>query len=153
MYILQIYFTWTKLKSDGRKKRDVVFRKNSGSREIRTLASCIAAIVANHYATPHQLFVSKYIWCALFLFLYSFSTKQLSWITFSQSTILRFESTNLSNESLVNEGYTTLIKIFNSNINCQRSNLRNNKYLLKTKKANTYLFKMFIKRCSCCLKK
>ncbi len=53
MHILQIYFTWTKLKSEGRKKRDVVFRKNSGSREIRTPASCIAAIGANHYATPH----------------------------------------------------------------------------------------------------
>ncbi len=53
MHILQIYFTCTKLKSEGRKKRDVVFRKNSGSRKIRTPASCITAIGANHYAMPH----------------------------------------------------------------------------------------------------
>jgi hypothetical protein len=39
--------------------RDVVFRKNSGSREILTPASCIAAIGANHYAMPHPHYIEQ----------------------------------------------------------------------------------------------
>ena len=51
---LESKFIKGKIQNDeGRKKRDVVFQKNYVPREIGAPASCIVAIGANHYATPH----------------------------------------------------------------------------------------------------